>query len=226
MRKLRIPCIFERYFKPMAEILRKTVDQNTVYAVWHITESVGELHSAIILNNDEEELYSSFVVESRKKQWLAYRILIRKLLEPDEFKVEYDPFGKPFLAGSDFHISVTHTDDLAAVIISKAGRTGIDIEKIKSRIEKVKHKFVNDTEHLMLIPGKELELITLIWCAKEALYKLYGERALDFKENMMVDVPDCVGIPFKGRINHEGKMSHFRLYSEMVRDSILVYLVE
>src|SRR5512138_1292328 len=114
----------------MPELLREIIDDHSLYAIWKITESVEELRSAIKLRESEEELYRSFVAEIRQKQWLAYRILIRELLKPKEFPVEYDVSGKPYLAGSDFHISVTHTDDLAAVIISRNGRVGIDIEKI------------------------------------------------------------------------------------------------
>jgi phosphopantetheinyl transferase len=105
----------------MPELLRKIIDDHTLYAIWKISESVEELRSAINLREGEEHLYRSFVAESRQKQWLAYRILIRELLKPDEIPVEYDVSGKPYLAGSDFHISVTHTDELAAVIISRYG---------------------------------------------------------------------------------------------------------
>ena len=117
----------------MAEIIRKFIDDTSLYSIWKITESVEELHRSIALKPSEEELYQSFVAESRKKQWLAYRILIRKLLEPQDFPVEYDEAGKPFLAGSHYHISVSHTGNLAAVIISSKGKVGIDLEKIRPR---------------------------------------------------------------------------------------------
>ncbi len=166
----------------MAELLRKIIDERTLYAVWKITESVEELRDAIILREAEETLYQSFVAESRKKQWLAYRLLIRTLLKPDDFPVEYDQSGKPFLAGSDYHISVTHSEDLAAVIISRYARVGIDIEKIKPRIEKVRDKFLSPEESAFVGKEREMEQLTLTWCAKEALYKLYGKRDLDFRD--------------------------------------------
>jgi 4'-phosphopantetheinyl transferase len=210
----------------MAELLRKIIDEHTLYAVWQISESVEELRGAIRLREEEEILYQSFVAESRKKQWLAYRILIRTLLKPDDFPVEYDEHGKPFLAGSDFHISVTHTEDLAAVIISHNARVGIDIEKIKPRIEKVRDKFLSPEELSSIGNERELEQLTIAWCAKEALYKLYGVRALDFRENIRLGIPAFAGMTFEAEISFEGKSADFQLYSQKFDDFILVYLVE
>ena len=210
----------------MAEIIRKFIDESSLYAIWKITESVDELHGSIELKAREEELYRSFVAESRKKQWLAYRILIRKLLEPQEFPVEYDEVGKPFLAGSHYHISVSHTGDLAAVIMSSKGKVGIDLEKIRPRIENVKDKFMNDYELGRLIQGHELEQMTLTWCAKEALYKLYGIRTLDFRHHMTVEVPARTGLNFHARIDFGGKKNDYQLFSELEGDCVLVYLHE
>jgi 4'-phosphopantetheinyl transferase len=210
----------------MPELLRKIIDDHTLYAIWKISESVEELRSAINLRESEEHLYNTFVAESRQKQWLAYRILIRELLKPDEIPVEYDVSGKPYLAGSDFHISVTHTDDLAAVIISLHGRVGIDIEKIRPRIEKVRDKFISLEEDRLIGKDRELEQLTLAWCAKEALYKLFGIRNLDFRENMLVKIPAQAGMTFIAIISFGGKRHIYRMHSKLIGSYILVYLME
>ena len=126
----------------MAELFRKIIDEHSVYAIWKITETTAELRAMIDLRQDEEELFNSFVAESRKKQWLAYRILVRRLLQPEDFAVLYNDHGKPYLDGCTYHISVTHTDDIAAVILSRNRQVGIDSEEIKPRVEKVKDKFL------------------------------------------------------------------------------------
>jgi 4'-phosphopantetheinyl transferase len=210
----------------MAELLRKTIDDHSLYAIWQITETAEDLHSALSLGSGEELLYSSFVAESRKKQWLAYRLLLRRLLAPENIEIEYDATGKPFLAGTDMHISVTHTEDLAAVIISRNARVGIDIEKIKPRIEKVRDKFINEDEACFILKETELEQLTLAWCAKEALYKLFGLRNLDFRENMRVEIPAVAGVMFRAQICYGERNYDYRLHSEKLGDFILVYLVE
>jgi 4'-phosphopantetheinyl transferase len=208
----------------MAELFRKIIDQHTLYAVWQISESTEELRSAISLSEGEERLYRSFVAESRKKQWLAYRLLIRTLLEPDNFPVEYDSSGKPFLAGSGYHISVTHTEDLAAVIISSHSKVGIDIERVRPRIERVKEKYLSPYELATIRKESELEQLTLAWCAKEALYKYYGVRNLDFRENIRLEIPAGAGISFKAEIRARETPDKYLLFSEIIGDFILVYL--
>lgn len=210
----------------MAEISRKKINEDTVYAIWQITESTAELESAICLRDDEKALYETFVAENRKKQWLAYRLLIRALLKPEEYPVEYDPSGKPFLAGSHFHISVTHTDNLAAVILSQSCRVGIDMERIRSRVAKVKERFLSEAELEALAPAGELEPLTLAWCAKEALYKLYGVRTLDFREHIRIEFPVTAGNRFNAEINFAGKHERFSLFSEIQGTYMLVYLCE
>ena len=83
----------------MPEILRKEIGDAALYAVWRISESTSELFGMIRLRPAETSLYSSFVAENRKKQWLAYRILIRSLLLPEDYPVEYDESGKKILFG-------------------------------------------------------------------------------------------------------------------------------
>jgi len=210
----------------MAELFRKIIDEHSVYAIWKITETTAELRAMIDLRQDEEELFNSFVAESRKKQWLAYRILVRRLLQPEDFAVLYNDHGKPYLAGCTYHISVTHTDDIAAVILSRNRQVGIDSEKIKPRVEKVKDKFLNDREMKSVDNDRKLELMTLAWCAKEALYKTYGERSLDFRDHIILDLPDHAGLPFQGRIIFNGKTDNYHLFSEMTGEYILVYLLD
>lgn len=211
----------------MPELLRKKIDDHSMYALWNITESVGELLGMIRLNKAEQELFSSFVAESRQKQWLAYRILVRSLLLPAHYPVEYDEAGKPYLAGPGIHISVTHSGHLAAVILSSAGRAGIDLEAVKPKIERVKERYLSP-EELSGIGGPEAhDILTLAWCAKEALYKLYGHQGLDFREEMRLDLPETMDYgAFTGEVLHAGKSHRYQLRYDRYYDHLLVYVLE
>lgn len=211
----------------MGEIFRKVIAGHTVYAIWEISETADELLAGISLRPEEESLYLSFLAEERKKQWLAYRILIRSLLKPDDFPILYDETGKPYLAGSSFHISVTHSHELAAVIISSQGRVGIDIEKIRPKIIKVKDKFLNEQETAAIQPPDNLALLTLGWCAKEALYKLYGKRNLDFRENILLKFPESPeNANFEGLIKNGPYQKGYILTSDIFRDFVMVVVLE
>jgi phosphopantetheinyl transferase len=211
----------------MPEILRRQIDANSFYAIWEITENLDELQGMISLRPPEQSLYNSFLVESRKKQWLAYRILIRSLLLPRTYQVEYDGAGKPYLAGSHYHISVTHSGDLAGVIISSAGLAGIDIEKVRPKIEKVADRFLHPDEMAGIGAADRTLLLTVAWCAKEALYKMYGRKNLDFKENIRLILPhDPDTGHFLGKIQIAGSTREYSLMNSRHKEYVLVYVLD
>jgi 4'-phosphopantetheinyl transferase len=211
----------------MPELFRKEIDHDSLYAVWEITESIGELLGMIRLRPAERELYDSFVAESRQKQWLAYRILIRSLLLPDDYAVEYDETGKPYLAGSRFFISVTHSGNLAAVILSSHGHVGIDIEAVRPKIVRVREKYMHPEELAAIDDPEPYSILTLAWCAKESLYKLYGHRGIDFKENIRLNLPEFPGNgKFSGEIRHSGNIRTYDLLYEQFQGHMLVYVLD
>ena len=211
----------------MPEILRKEIGDAALYAVWRISESTSELFGMIRLRPAETSLYSSFVADNRKKQWLAYRILIRSLLLPEDYPVEYDESGKPYLAGSRIHISVTHSGDLAAVILSSRGMAGIDIEAVRPRIERVREKYLHPEELERIKDPQSYGILTLAWCAKEALYKLNGQRGLDFREHIRLRLPDSPEADgFFGEIRYGTISRSFRLSFRKIDDYILVWVLE
>lgn len=211
----------------MAEILRKKINEHTLLAVWEITEPLEELESGIILRPGEFDLYEKFRVGNRKKQWLAYRLLIKSMLAPEDYAVEYDQTGKPYLAGSKYHISVTHSGVLASVIMSSSGPVGIDIEMIGDRITKVKDKFLHPTELEMLGNEDVNARLTLAWCAKESLYKLFGNRGLDFRENLRIELPDNIySGQFSGQVRMQGSAFYYTLHYERFESYMLVYVAD
>ncbi|MDQ6845750.1 MAG: 4'-phosphopantetheinyl transferase superfamily protein, partial [Bacteroidota bacterium] len=88
--------------------------------------------------------------------------------------------------GEKYHFSISHCGDYAAVIVSKEMRVGIDIELIRQKIELIKHKFLNDTE-ILLLKANDLQQLTLLWNCKEAVFKWYGKGGLDFKKNIVIE---------------------------------------
>lgn len=205
----------------------RTVDGPAVLALWEIRESAGELLEGLRLSPAEKQLYDTFRTGSRQLQWLAYRRLIRDLISPERYPVVYDESGKPFLAGSSRHISVTHTGDWAGVIISSRVRVGIDMERIRPRIERVKEKFLSEVELSFISAESFLEDLTLSWCAKEALYKLYGQRNLDFRENLRVHLPaDPADGSFQGEVIMGEKREAYRLHHLKQGDLFVVWVAE
>ena len=207
----------------MPLVINKESKTGSVIAVWHITEPLGFFVDAVKLSPTESEHFQRFIPELRKKHWLAYRLLLN-MLSGQQNIIIYDTNGKPSISGSNIHISVSHSGDYAAVIISKTAAAGIDIEKITPRIEKVFDKFMNEDEINGMDATHRLEYMYVYWSAKEALYKLYGKGNLDFRKDM--NIPAFNYSP-PGIINAtlitETLQTLHTLYYEQLNDYILVY---
>lgn len=211
----------------MGVLYIREVEGPAQIGVWQIDEEAGELYSALKLSAAEEALYASFRTEPRRLQWLAYRRLLREMTGPCDVHIRYDEAGKPFLTDLSWHISVTHTGSFSGVILSKTVRVGIDMEKIRPRIEHVREKFLSDEELAAIPVNCRLEYLTLGWCAKEALYKLYGYRSMDFRENMRLDFPDHLeGLPFPGKVVMRDRIIPYQLFYEQQDDLFTVWVSE
>ena len=155
--------------------------------IWHITESSEELHAAVSLNSQEEGQYGTYKNENRKRQWLAYRAIVRHFIDKSlPANLCYDENGKPWLVEGPGFISVTHAGSYAAAVLSEKRAVGIDIEQLKERILRVKERFLCNRELDHIGSVNHLEKLYVLWGAKEALYKLNGKPNLDFKNEIYI----------------------------------------
>jgi phosphopantetheinyl transferase len=129
----------------------------------------------------------------KRLQHLAGRYLLKHLFHdfPNELILIADT-RKPFLLNDPFHFSISHCGDFAAAIVSKSSRVGVDVEMVAPKIQQVSRKFLNDSEDMYLsgwkdIPKVYLEMLTMIWSAKEAIYKWYGNGEVDFKKHISIN---------------------------------------
>lgn len=150
------------------------------------------------------------------------KILLEQLLNTTEDLLTYDVKGKPFLKNRPEHISISHSHDYLVILMNKAANTGVDIELIRDKVISIRHKFLSETE--LLFCGDNTECHIRFWAAKEALYKWYGKKELDFKTHLQV-IPSEQNNLFEGHIL-KGELSHrFQLASEKIDAYILVYLL-
>jgi phosphopantetheinyl transferase len=153
--------------------------------IWHITESLEELRLFVSLSEEENRLFQTYTHEQRRKQWLAYRAVIRHLV-PEEFSshLTYDEHGKPALVSAPGFISVSHAGSYASAVYSRKSPVGIDIEELRDRIVRVKERFLSPGELKEIETNHRLDKLYIHWGAKEALYKLYGRSDVDFKNDI------------------------------------------
>lgn len=157
---------------------------NTVLAVWNIEESEMELAKEVS-KTDLEKIKGYH--PKKRQEFLATRQLMSAMCKQEGIQydgIRKDEFGKPHLIDSPFHISVSHAYPMVACMINKTAPCGIDIEKPRPQLNRIKKKFLNDIE--LERCGDDLDLLCLHWCAKEALYKIYGRKQLIFGEELFI----------------------------------------
>ena len=114
------------------------------------------------------------------------------LLFPDfpSAEIEIATTRKPFLPEEQYHFSISHCGNFAAALVSADKQVGIDIEMITERVHRIKHKYLHDAELLFVnrYPiEKQTELLTLLWSAKEAMFKWWGSGDVDFSEVLRIE---------------------------------------
>lgn len=168
-------------------------------------------------------------LQGRKlREWYASRWLLRQLVPSSEsIACIKDMYGKPIILSSDIQLSVSHSDDYAAVIVSDRS-VGIDIQKIVPKISRVAPKFVEDEARGYLSDAGDIHSLHAIWGAKESMYKAYGLRGLDFRLDMRV-LPfrfEPEGFYFEGMVHKGDYYRKFTLFCRQINQFILVYAVE
>ncbi|MDN3581083.1 4'-phosphopantetheinyl transferase family protein [Mucilaginibacter flavus] len=172
----------------MAIAFRQHIDDDTEFALWKIEEEANDLYVQLQLNEEEKAYVEKLSNGKRHLHWLGTRVLLRKMLRTDEYiDCKVDAHGKPYLVNLPYHISLSHSFDYAAVMISKTNKVGIDIEQIKEKVERIAHKFMQPQELAFISDEKKIEQLYVCWCAKEAVYKCNGQKEVSFVDNIFLE---------------------------------------
>ncbi|MDB5141387.1 MAG: 4-phosphopantetheinyl transferase superfamily protein [Mucilaginibacter sp.] len=172
----------------MAIAYKKQIDNDTEFAIWKIEEKADDLYNQLQLNEQEKAFVERLSHGKRHLHWLGTRVLLRKMLDTNEYiDCQVDGHGKPYLVDLPYHISLSHSFDYAAVMISKTRPVGIDIEQVKEKVERIAHKFMRPEEMAFINDQHKIQQLYVCWCSKEAVYKCYGQKEVSFADNISLE---------------------------------------
>ncbi len=202
------------------------INEDTRIGVWHIVEDEGYFLKKVPLKK--------YITHWHKRlQHLAGRYLLQEMFPDFPYEqIEIADTRKPFLPNEKYHFSISHCSDYAAVIVSRTSRVGIDIEVPTAKVEKVKHKFLNEHE-LKYVPEADVitigvsrsEVLTTFWSCKEAVFKWAGDGGVDFRDHIHLDVYPLINK--KGTISAAFKKADpilLDLHYELLDGTTLVYV--
>jgi 4'-phosphopantetheinyl transferase len=205
----------------------RQINAHTHLGIWQIQETPEKLSEALAVLAPALPV-PPFASAKRQREWLASRLLAYTLLlkfTPAYHPLAYDPYGKPGFLTGPCRLSITHSGEWAAVIVSSTCEVGIDLELISSRIKDIAPKFLSSRE--LMGAGEDTEKLSILWSSKETLYKLYSRKKLIFKEHLQVEI-GC--LTTAGQVSARVVTPHFeRLYNinyEKLNGYILTYCLD
>lgn len=203
-------------------------DSNTRLLVWHITENEDYFTSKLQLSREEQAYLQSVRVPAKRLQWLASRLLIRIMINTPEFIMMHKtPNGQPVLTELGHHVSISHCNQYAAVILSRTSGVGIDLELKDRRVLNIRHKFIGEQEQMWLFDETDFLRILLVWSAKETIYKWYAKGQVDFRRNIFIEKFELsdngiIEAVFRNESQTKPLLVQYRCY----RDFVLTWVVD
>ena len=163
------------------------VNSTTKVLIWKIEESFDVLSTNISLTQNSQNRVDNMKSDLHRRGFMSVRHLLAKAGYEDA-DLYYDNLGKPHLKDGTY-ISITHSFHFSAIILSDNIHVGVDIEKQRDLIVKIAHKFTPIEEYKTLANHEALvRKLTIVWGAKESLYKIYEQEGLSFLQH--IDVQD------------------------------------
>lgn len=160
--------------------------------------------------------------ELHRRGFLSIRHLLRAAGYTDQ-NLFYSQEGKPHL-DDDKYISITHSYEFTAIIISTEP-VGIDIEKLRDKIQRIAPKFIGHEKEFVIKTDHPIEALTVIWGAKESMYKLYSTKGLGFKANCYVEPFDLEMEQAISRLVFKNDNLKFDVFFKQLENFMMAYIL-
>lgn len=174
-----MPLFFQQDINPDASI-----------ALWRIEEGEEFFRARVPVSADIRS-------PQKRLQHLAGRHLLQVLVPDFPYaSLRVAPSGRPYLEDRSVDFSLSHSADVAAAVVARAGRAGVDVEHATPRIERIMPRFLHPEELAWVrrqpvpdfagkLPASAPWILpTLLWSAKESVYKWQGEKGVEFDEQI------------------------------------------
>lgn len=167
----------------MPIFFQQQINETTRLGIWKIEE--------------EEDFFKITIPRHRqvthphkRLQHLAGRFLLQYLFPSFPYElIQIADTQKPFIPDEQFHFSISHCGNFAAAIVSRKHRVGIDIEIAVEKILRIQNRFLTAEEKNIWakqLAAHPVHCSTLLWSAKEAVFKWYGAGGVDFREHIQL----------------------------------------
>lgn len=172
--------------------------KNDAYIAWTVFSS-GLLDKLDLmpLNEKEKKRLNTFKNNQRKNEFITTRVLLNSI-ELGAL-IRYEKNGKPLLENSTKGISISHSKNVAAIIVSNSLETAIDVQVFNDKVLSLRSKFLSPKE-LKMIDKSDVEKNSLAWSVKETLFKSINQENVPYKT--CLNIADISENTVKCKISH------------------------
>ncbi|MDA3927496.1 MAG: 4'-phosphopantetheinyl transferase superfamily protein [Prolixibacteraceae bacterium] len=189
-------------------------------ALWALDEPLEFFENKSQLSANDKIYYKKITSKTRKKEWLAVRVLLNEVLGfwPH---ITYTESGKPLLQNHTRHLSVSHSKSMVGILLCTNPYVGIDIEKTDRNIDKVSSRFLSEIE-LVQLRNKPFDFSRILyWCAKEAIFKAVSESNVLFSKQIFIDEVNDNGTIKSRFISKKEKLDFVLNYTEINKHMVV-----
>ena len=199
----------------MPQVSTHSITTDCTLIRWQITESETDLAAQLVLTDEEQIDLNGITHPGQRIEWLACRVALKTMVKASGLCYNglwKDTYGKPHLRvpggestnlandsarpgestnsvrlgeSTPGHISLSHTLGWATAVWHLTRPVGLDVEPIRDQFTRVVPRVLSPSE--IADANGQPDRLAMYWCAKEALYKLYGKRQLTFREHLLID---------------------------------------
>ena len=181
-----------------------------------IVEAISPIYlccDALIMASDVASA-SRFQNDRRRREHLAWRRVVRSELGRNVL-IEYNEVGAPVVDTPNTHISVAQGGERVAVAFADEP-VGVDVESLDRNYDRVKSRYMSPAEEAL---SEMEEWPAVVWTAKEAIYKLYGQREVDLTEDIRIVAFDAERMQLNAAVRERADIV---VEAQIIENSVVV----
>ncbi len=151
--------------------------------IWHIEESMEEISQNLTLTPEDKNRLQKRKKSNHQKGFLATRKLFLAA-DIDPSNLRYNAMGAPVLK-SGKKLSISHSKTVAGIAYGTKP-LGFDLECYQEKIINIANRFLHPEEDFTRNGDTAIRKLTLLWTAKEALYKAIQQPGIIFSQQLLI----------------------------------------
>ena len=171
---------------------------------WKVEKNETSLLEHLSLSTADDHLLKQKKKAEDRYSFLAVRALLQAV--GCTAAVVYDAQGAPTLSNGQ-QLSISHTHDYVAVVLSNQVPVGIDVEAYRPKIARIAPRFMHTSEAF----ANTLPLMTQLWTAKEAVYKALRQPGIHFAEHIHIEQFTANTAAATATVWHNSRQQEFSL---------------